>query len=366
MLHPSIKSINTDSIYNSLTTNLIKDKSIKLRDRFQIDITRPVVISSHAIAAAHAWEIPLKDPNNSHSVGFTPNQLYEAMSNVFSYVFFDGDTTRTLTYQHKARQSAVALAAAVSSSRTNSLGGQFSFLTRYFSSLKHKLGANTFPEFGTKLIQNLLDSGMPMDQVVWTIVPASSAGPPIQTQGITLLLEFYLSPNNARHWADIQALAMSDSPDSLERLRKYALEGLRLNPPAAGAFRINAAPNTLTSRDRSSIHPGERNTVLVDLKSAGIDATVFHDPLEVKLDRKDSLYAYLGYSEHLFLEQNTMMKIMAAQLGVFARLKNLRRAAGPPGELKSTTVNGTLRLYISEDWSHWAPFPSTWKLYYDE
>jgi hypothetical protein len=150
MLHPSIKSINTDFIYSSLTTNLIKHKSIKLRDRFQIDITRDVAISSHAIAAAHAWEIPLKDPNNSHSVGFTPNQLYEAMSNVFGHMFFDNDTTRTLICQHKARQSAVALAAAVSSSRTNSLSGQFSFLTRHFSSLKHKLGDNTFSKFGTK------------------------------------------------------------------------------------------------------------------------------------------------------------------------------------------------------------------------
>jgi cytochrome P450 len=146
-----------------------------------------------------------------------------------------------------------------------------------------------------------------------------------------LLLEFYLSPNNAHHWADIQALATSDSPDSLENLRKYALEGFRLNPPAAGAFRIIAAPITLTSKDKPSIHPGVRSTVLIDLKSAGVDAAIFPNPLEVRLDRKDSLYAYLGYGEHLFLEQNTMMKIMAAQLAVFARLKNLRRAAGPPG-----------------------------------
>jgi cytochrome P450 len=97
-----------------------------------------------------------------------------------------------------------------------------------------------------------------------------------------------------------------------------------------------------------------------------MDPSIFPDPDEVDLDRADNLYIHHGYGSHECLGRNIVMGAMAVQLRAFARLKNLRRAAGPAGQLKSTVANGAFKVFMNKDWSDWTPFPSTWKLYYDE
>jgi hypothetical protein len=46
-----------------------------------------------------------------------------------------------------------------------------------------------------------------------------------------------LSDDYISHWPEIQKLANSDSPEDFEKLKKYALEGLRLATPAFGVLR---------------------------------------------------------------------------------------------------------------------------------
>ena len=358
-LYDPVKGLNQiRDFYDTVTTNLIKTKSIKLRDRYQIDLVRDVAIPSHAIVTAHTWGIPLKESEDEKGVGFTPRKLYEAMAYVFWYTFLDVDAAQTLAVKGEAKKATAALAAAVTASCTDVKGGNISFLESIFS--------KALPEFGTKLIQRLFDSGMSLDEVIWTVVPTSAAAAPIQTQGISRLLDFYLSPANATHWAEIQALATSDSAEALEKLRKYALEGFRLDPAAAGALRVVAAPSASIKDGENTITPAAGSTILPDFNTAGLDPTVFTDPQDVKLDRPDDLYIHHGYGEHQCLGRKTVMIAMAVQLRAFARLKNLRRAAGPAGQLKSKMMNGAFKVFMTEDWSQWTPFPSTWKLYYDE
>lgn len=58
------------------------------------------------------------------------------------------------------------------------------------------------------------------------------------------------------------------------------------------------------------------------------------------------------------------MTAMAAQLKVFGQLKNLRRAPGLQGQLKSKE-NGAFKLFMKEDWSSWWYFPTTMKVMFD-
>jgi hypothetical protein len=46
-----------------------------------------------------------------------------------------------------------------------------------------------------------------------------------------------LSDDYISYWPEIQKLANSDSPEDFEKLKKYALEGLRLATPAFGLLR---------------------------------------------------------------------------------------------------------------------------------
>jgi len=233
-----------------------------------------------------------------------------------------------------------------------------------FNMFEHVRGS-VLREYGTKLIQRLFEGGKSLDEVIWTVVPTSAAAAPIQSQGLARMLEFYLSPANAKHWAAIQKLAQSDSPADFESLRKYALEAFRLATPSFGVLRVAAKDGSITDGPRTvSVKGGD--VIFADFVSAGVDPEVFPDPLEIRLDRPDDVYIHHGYGGHACLGRPIVMLAMAAQLRVFARLKNLRTAPGPAGELKSTLVNGVFMEYMSEDWSQWTPFPSTWKLLFDE
>jgi cytochrome P450 len=178
------------------------------------------------------------------------------------------------------------------------------------------------------------------------------------------LLDFYLSENKD-HWAEIQKIAHQDTPEAFEKLRKYALEGLRLATPAFRVLRaVNIENGTVVDGERQ-IPVKRGDTIFADLVKANVDAKAFPDPLEIKLDRPDSSYIHQGYGEHMCLGRPIVMVSMAVQLGAFARLKNLRRAPGPAGQLKAKTVNGAFQVYMNEDWSEWTPFPANMKVQFD-
>ena len=126
------------------------------------------------------------------------------------------------------------------------------------------------------------------------------------------------------------------------------------------------------SIENATVVDGERqipvkrgDTIFADFVTANVDPKAFPDPLEIKLDRPDSSYIHQGYGGHTCLGRPIVMIAMAVQLGAFARLKNLRRAPGPAGQLKATTVNGAFQVYMNEDWSEWTPFPANMKVQFD-
>lgn len=84
------------------------------------------------------------------------------------------------------------------------------------------------------------------------------------------MLDLYLSDRYKAHWADIQKLAQSDSPEAFEKLKKYALEGYRLATPAFGLLRRVDA-------DSATILDGQR-TVSVK-KNEQIYVNFVSDPL---------------------------------------------------------------------------------------
>lgn len=179
------------------------------------------------------------------------------------------------------------------------------------------------------------------------------------------MLDFYLSPENASHWADIQKLAHEDKPEAFEKLRKYALEAYRLVTPSFGVLRIAAADGTIQDGQRPvPVKQGEE--IFCDFVTAGVDPAKFEDADQVRLDRPDDFYIHHGYAEHACLGRPIVQVAMAAQLKVFGRLKNLRRAPGPAGNLKSTVVNGAFKVYMNEDWSAWTPFPKSMKVLFDD
>jgi hypothetical protein len=349
--------------YDTLTTNLIKNNSTKLRDRWQVDIVRDVIIPSHTIASGCFLGIPLKVTEEESGPGLTPKELYRAMANIYWYCFADVDPVATLRVKLQAKTSVTSLISVVTESCKQIESGNP--LQEAFSKFHHHEDQPPLSDFGIKLLQRLYDAGMSIEEIVYTVVPMASSMAPQLVPGTTRVLDFYLSPKNAAHWADIQALAASDAPDALEKLRKYTLEAFRLSPPIAGTVRVVATPNASILDGEKTLTPAENSSVFVSFGAAGLDPSVFPDPQEIKLDRPDELYIHHGYGGHACLGRKMVEVVNAVQLRAFARLKNLRRAAGPAGQLKSKMIDGVTTFYMDEAWSQWTPYPSSWKLQYD-
>lgn len=361
--------------YESVTTQLIELKSEKLRERwYQLDACRDVGNPSHAVFVAQLFSLPLKTSNSINPAAVEVDQLYLALSVLFAYVFLDMDTARSFKLRSGAKQAGDQLSKLIKLVCTEVQVGSYMHLNGLFN-----LGQSgkLLRDYGVKLIERFLKIGKSIDDVVGAVLPTAAAAVATQAQHFAQMLDLYLEPEYNKHWPAIQRLAWSDDDADFELLKSYALEANRLRPAAWGLLRNTANPTTIIDGARGKIKAAESEVIYTDFVSAGQDPTVFPDPLSIKLDRDRSLYIHHGYGPHSCLGRPLVETAMAAQLKIFARLRNLRRAPGPQGRMKSSQPApnpvssnpgkspGSITVYMKDDWSDWWPFPTALKIHHD-
>lgn len=340
--------------YEKITTNLIHNQCHRMRHSYQLDAVKHVGNISHAQFVAHMFHIPTGTGKNDI---LSDQQLYDVLALLFAYVFSDLDTASSLALRETAAEGTQKLGLLIQQVVEDAKGG-------HAVSLRALLGSapaeKVLKEYGTHMIQRLFDGGKSVDEVTWTIIPTAAAAVATQAQGFAQMLDLYLSDPYCKHWPDIQELAQSDSKESFEKLKKYALEGYRLATPAFGLLRrVDVDETFIEDGPNNTIHLKRNDQIYVNFVSAGMDPTKFPDPQEIKLDRPSEAYIHHGWGPHACLGRPMVVTAMAAQLKVFGRLQGLRRAPGLAGRLKSTTINGVIKVYMKEDWSDWTPFPTS-------
>ncbi|RDW83399.1 hypothetical protein BP5796_04890 [Coleophoma crateriformis] len=347
--------------YEKITLDLLRAKSYKLRDIYQVDAVRDVGNTSHANFAAQLFHIPIKTAD--HPLGlFTEQELYLILAVVFAYVFLDADPATDQGLKNGGLAAIEPLSKAVHAVVTSVNAS--SFLAPIRNMLNgHELGFVN--DYGTNLIKRLSQGGKSADEVTWTIIPTAAAAVATQAQGFAQMLDLYLSEPYKKDWKAIQQAAQSNAPEDFQKLRKYALEGYRLATPSFGLVRIAAEDGIVIDdgKKKRTFNIGDR--VFTNFVSACMDPTVFPEPQKVKLDRPEELYIHHGSGPHACLGKPMVITSMAAQLRVFGRLKNLRRTPGVQGELKHKMLESTIRVYMKEDWGSWWPFPTTMKVQFD-
>lgn len=360
--------------YEALTTQLVEIKSERLRDDwYQLDACRDVGNPSHAVFVAQLYSLPLKTAESLNPLAVEPDQLYLALAVLFAYVFLDADTARSFKLRLGAKTAGDALGKLVKLVVTQVKVGSHLHINTLLNLAR---SGRLLKDYGYKYIERLLSSGKSVDEVTWAIIPTAAAAVATQAQHFAQMLDLYLSKDYAHHWPTIQRLAASDSDEDFEVLKAYALEANRLQPAAWGLLRHVANSTTvIDGKVKRRFHEDE--TIYLDFVAAGRDPTMFPDPLKIKLDRPRDRYIHFGHGPHQCLGHRMVTIAMAAQLKVFARLRNLRRAPGPQGEMKSfaPTPNpvssdpepspGAIRVYMKEDWSDWWPFPTTLKVHHE-
>ncbi|KAG9780764.1 heme peroxidase, partial [Aureobasidium melanogenum] len=355
--------------YEDLTTQLVVARSERLRGEwYQLDACRDVGNPSHAIFVARLFHLPLKQKGDKNPIGVEVDQLYLALSVLFAYVFLDGDTASSFKLRASAQEATDKLAELVKIVCKAVHAGSLLHLGDLFPMGK---AGQLLEDYGARFLKRLFEGGKTVDDVVWAIIPTAAAAVATQAQHFTQMLDIYLSDEyHNKHWAEIQRCAWSDDPADFDKLKGYALEANRLAPAAFGLLR-KANTDTVIDDNGTKVHIKAGDSVYTDFITAGLDETVFPNPREIDPSRDRSLYIHHGHGPHACLGRPMVEVAMAAQLKVFAKLKNLRRAPGPQGHLKKTVPMpnptssdpkpspGSIQVYMEENWSSWWPFPTS-------
>ncbi|KAF4332293.1 Psi-producing oxygenase A [Fusarium beomiforme] len=348
--------------YESITAELFRQHSRKVGESYQVDIVRDIGNLAHAHFTSQFFGIPLQE-YGAGSDSYTARALSDVLANLFGYVFLDLDTAAS----YKNRVVAAAETKSLGEKMQTTVAG---IKAQRFPSLHHMLRTassdGVLRSYGVELIDRMLESGKGVDVAVWTIIPTAAAACATQAQGWAQMIDLYLSDKYYSHWPAIQKLAMSDEPEAFEKLKKYALEGFRLSTPAFGLLRTVAADKADLRDGRRVVSVKRGDIIFTDFVTAGLDATKFPDPYEIKLDRPDDLYIHHGWGPHACLGRPIVTVAGASMLRVCARLGKLRRAPGHAGEMKSKTVNDAFKVYLAENGSKWGPFPVSKKVVFDK
>ncbi|KAI9776651.1 MAG: hypothetical protein M1839_009457 [Geoglossum umbratile] len=348
--------------FQSTTAKLLKKKGYQLGDRWRVDAVRDIGNVVPVRFTSEFFSLPLKTDEHPDGI-FTEYEMYMVFAVAFAYIFLDMDPGK----HFQLKEAAVSLSQQLTKLVTLNVKDveDDTFLEKMVAQFKPV--RKELASYGAHLIKRLLEGGKKVDEVVWEIMPTAAAGCANQAQAFAQLLDVYLSePYYTKHWHEIVALSRVDTVDADQKLRKYALEGMRLNPQAFGAYRW-AQSDGLTIQDgEKKITPKKGDKVFVSFYAAGADPSVFPDPKEVKLDRDEGLYILYGHGPHICLGKELNITAMTGMLKAFARhLKGLRRAPGLQGQMKYILKDGLAKVYMKEDWSAWWPYPTTMKVEYD-
>lgn len=364
------------SYYSAKTRQLLAEKGAKIADFNQVDIIRDVGNLAHVHFCAELFMLPLKTDDRPHGI-FTEAELYLIMSSVFALIFFDVDPAGSFPLHVKAHRATQILGEIVE--KNVAAIANSGFLSTIMQAIwPHE---SALKSYGIHMIQRLLASNMPPDQLVWGHI-LGTAGGMVSNQGQLFgqILEFYLLGAGTKHWPDIQRLALlpEDDEHAFTTLMHYAMEASRLNGETA-VLRSVANPTTLTQSDGRTLALKKGDAVFVHLRAASHDPVGFPDPDTVNLARPLDSYIHLGHGAHRCLGLEMTRVALTSMLRVVARLKGLRPAVGVQGQLHKVGKRvGAMddddddaekypyHAYLTENWDMYFPFPCSLKVCWDD
>lgn len=205
--------VEVKSFYEETTLKLLHRNSYKVAGVNQVDIVRDVANLAQIHFCASVFSLPLKTEANPRGI-FTEMELYKIMAAVFACIFYDADVAKSFQLNNGAR--AVTQQLGESTMANVELIGKTGFIANLLSHLHRH---DVLSEYGVHMIQRLLDSGLPVDEIVWThILPTAGGMVANQGQLFSQCLDYYLSDEGSIHLPEINRLAKENTPEADETL----------------------------------------------------------------------------------------------------------------------------------------------------
>ncbi|WEW60823.1 hypothetical protein PRK78_006311 [Emydomyces testavorans] len=346
------------AFYERITIKLLHTKSHRIGEVSQVDIVRDIANLAQVHFCSNVFLLPLKTDETPHGI-YTEIELYTVLALVFSCIFYDADPAQSFKLRELSRSVTQKLGQLVM------LNTQVISKTGFIGGIIEKFHGNeALADYGIHMIQRLLETKKPIDEIVWThILPTAGGMVANQAQLFSQCLDYYLSEEGSKHLPEIRRLAYSNTKEADDLLLRYFLEGARMRSTVA-LYRDVATDSVVQDGDRElKLHAGQR--IICNLISASKDPKVFPEPGKVDLTRDLNSYIHLGAGPHECLGASMTKVALATMLKVVGKLDNLRRAPGPQGQLKKLPGPGGITIYMSEDESRITPFPTTMKVMWD-
>lgn len=132
---------------------------------------------------------------------------------VFMAIFFDKDPAKSFPLRQAARTVTQQIGEVILGI-VHSLDVAPGLISSIIERFHHH---TPLSKFGTHMIEQLLKTGLSMEDLVWTqLLPSSGAMVANQAQLFAQCLDFYLAKENAAHLKELHRLAKLDTPEADE------------------------------------------------------------------------------------------------------------------------------------------------------
>ncbi|OLN97847.1 Psi-producing oxygenase A [Colletotrichum chlorophyti] len=341
-------------------SQLIEKETFKLKEGLcQMDIIRDVAIPLNAQLLADLFYFDINSDENPNGT-LKPADLYRHLLNLRIWGVNNNDPAQAWNRRRRAQESVKVIA---DSTRKlidevavgRGLGfGIASALSNVLSRKTH-FKKDSLRSCGYKLAEELLAQGNSAEQVTdnaW-LTAFGGVGVPVTT--FYEVMEFFLRPENASIWAEVQDIAQKEDDASLHA---YVAEAQRLT----STQRNVRVAKTACEVDGKQVQPG--NLVVMLLGEAMRNPKEVADPTKFDAKRKTDAVSAFSYGQHECLAKDLALTFVVGLVKLVADLKQLRPAPGQMGKVKTIRV-GTEKAYLNDTWSYLGFDASTWKVHFD-
>lgn len=163
-MYPSQWQLEVKKFYEETTAKLLKSYSYKVPGKkvYQVDIVRDVANLVNARFAASVFSLPIKTEEQPRGI-YTEQELYQVLSIAFISIFFNADVAKSFQINEAARMLGQQLGELIL------LNAEAISATGFIADVIAKLHQTSpLTDYGTHMIQRLLDSKLPVKDVVWS------------------------------------------------------------------------------------------------------------------------------------------------------------------------------------------------------
>ncbi|KXN87397.1 Psi-producing oxygenase A [Leucoagaricus sp. SymC.cos] len=282
---------------------------------------------------------------------YTPDELFDILSDIYSFIFLDVETSKIRELQYKVEADIRKLLGLI---KTYLGVGNRLTVTGIVGTVSSLFKRNARAAEHHEIVKRLYEVGHSTDELANSVLAVMVSSVNLSLT-LTNILNLYLGSDQD---AALKKLAANNDPQAFAG---YVYEGLRLDPPFQGFFRISAKDQTLGGH---VLKKGDR--IFANIGAANQNEKVFAQASLLNPARPSS-EAIFGDGTLRYLGETLTIKITSEVLRAIYAYNNVRRAPGKSGKLKRFTERSHSQYhYAYLDRNQFiSPWPTSLTIQYD-